>query len=85
MAEYISAIKANEIAFAVKSADRLHNLQSALVTNEEFKRRYILETVDWYLDFSLDIKKAVKNLAKSLVAPITELSFLYDLEESWKL
>ena len=29
MAEYIQAIKGNKIAFAVKSADRLHNLQCA--------------------------------------------------------
>ncbi len=83
MAEYISAIKANPIAFAVKAADRLHNLQCALVTNEEFKRKYILETVDWYMDFSADIRKAVKRLAGSLKTPLTELSFLYDPVESW--
>ena len=84
MAEYIGAIKANPIAFSVKAADRLHNLQCALVTNEEFKRKYILETVDWYLDFSSDIRSAVKILAQSLEAPITELSFLYEPVESWK-
>ena len=84
MAEYIGAIKQNPIAFAVKAADRLHNLQCAIVTDEKFKRKYILETIDWYLDFSLDIRKAVKRLAKSLETPMAELSFLYDPIESRK-
>ena len=84
MAEYINAIKGNPIAFAVKAADRLHNLQCAVVTDEEFKRKYILETIDWYLDFSLDIRKAVKRLAESLETPMAELSFLYEPIESWK-
>ena len=85
MKTYIDGIKANPIAFVVKSADRLHNLQCALVTSTEFKRKYILETVDWYLDFSDEIKIAVKTLADSLDAPILELSFLYTPIESWKI
>ena len=84
MSEYIGAIKQNPIAYAVKAADRLHNLQCAIVTNEEFKRKYILETVDWYMDFSADIRKAVKRLAESLETPMAELSFLYEPIESWK-
>lgn len=84
MQEYISAIKSNDIAFKVKSADRLHNLQCALITDEDFKKKYILETVNWYLDFSLEIKQAVKRLAKSLNTPISGLSFLYDPIEKWK-
>ena len=84
MSEYIHAIKQNPIAFAVKAADRLHNLQCAIVTDEQFKRKYILETVDWYLDFSPEIRKAVKMLAESLKTPMTELSFLYEPIESWK-
>ena len=85
MQEYVSTIKNNAIAFAVKAADRLYNLECALVTDVEFKRKYILETVDWYLDFSLEIKKAVKKLAESLDTPISELSFLYKPIETWKL
>ena len=85
MKTYIDGIKANPIAFAVKSADRLHNLQCALVTSAEFKRKYILETVDWYLDFSKEIKIAVKTLADSLDAPILDLPFLYTPIESWKI
>ena len=84
MSEYISDIKKNPIAFAVKAADRLHNLQCAIITDEEFKRKYILETVDWYMDFSSDIRKAVKRLAESLETPIAELSFLYEPIETWK-
>ena len=84
MAEYISAIKQNPIAFAVKAADRLHNLQCAIITDEDFKRKYILETVDWYLDFSPEIRKAVKRLAESLKTPMVELSFLYEPIDSWK-
>ena len=66
MAEYVGAIKQNGIALAVKTADRLHNLQCALVTGSEFKRKYISETLEWYLDFSPEIKSAVKILADSL-------------------
>ncbi len=84
MVEYIDGIKQNPIAFAVKAADRLHNLQCAVVTSEEFKRKYILETVDWYLDFSSDIRVAVKHLAETLKTPMTELSFLYEPVETWK-
>ena len=84
MSEYIDAIKHNKIAFTVKSADRLHNLKCAIVADEEFKRKYILETVDWYLDFSADIRIAVKRLAESLKTPMAELSFLYEPIESWK-
>ena len=84
MSEYIDAIKSNPIAFEVKAADRLHNLQCAIITDEEFKRKYILETVDWYMDFSHDIRKAVKKLAETLETPMTELPFLYEPVESWK-
>ena len=85
MSEYIAAIKNHNIAFAVKAAERLHNLQSAVIADVEFKRKYILESVDWYLDFSPDIKKAVKRLAESLDSPISELSFLYNPIETWKM
>ena len=85
MKKYIDGIKANPIAFVVKTADRLHNLQCAMVTSTEFKRKYILETVDWYLDFSKDIKIAVKKLIESLDSPMAELSFHYTPVENWKI
>ena len=84
MSEYISAIKNNPIAFAVKAADRLHNLQCAIIADEEFKRKYILETIDWYMDFSPDIPKAVKRLAQSLKTSMAELSLLYEPIETWE-
>ena len=85
MARYVGAIKNNPIAFVVKGADRLHNLRCALVTSEAFKRKYVIETVEWYLDFSSEIKIAVKNLAESMENPVSELSFLYEPIENWKI
>jgi len=85
MESYISAIRKNEMAFSVKGADRLHNLRCAFECDEDFKRRYILETVDWYLDFSPEIPKAVKKLAQSLDKPIADLPFLYEPVETWKI
>lgn len=84
MADYVAAIRKNAMAFAVKGADRLHNLRCALVCDTDFKRRYIFETVDWYLDFAPEIPAAVKRLARSLDKPIAELPFLYEPVESWK-
>lgn len=85
MSEYVGAIRNNEIARVVKTADRLHNLRCALVADTEFKRRYILETVDWYLEFSPEIPKAVKQLAESLDTPLIELPFLYEPIDTWKI
>lgn len=84
MENYVSGIRGNKIAFAVKGADRLHNLECAFACDDDFKRRYVLETVDWYLDFAPEIPKAVKELAQSLEKPIAELPFLYEPVETWK-
>lgn len=64
--EYILGIKSNDIAFKVKAADRLHNLKSAICTDGDFKKKYIVETLEWYMDFSEEIPKAVKALMESL-------------------
>ncbi len=85
MADYMGAIKDNEMACAIKEADRLHNLRCALVADDKFKRKYIMETVDWYLDLSLDIRIAVKELAESLETPLTEYLFLYQPIDTWKI
>lgn len=66
MSDYVSAIKSNPIAFAVKGADRLHNLRSAFVTSTEFKKKYIKESIDWYLDFCPEIPEAVKALSDTI-------------------
>jgi len=83
MAEYIGKIKENDIARAVKACDRLHNLKSAFTADEEFRRKYILESVDWYLDFDPEIPKAVKELVLSLSKPMAELPLVYDAIDSW--
>lgn len=83
MSEYVKAIKEDKMAFVVKNADRLHNLISAKVASKEFKKKYILETVEWYLDFSFEIKKAVKELAETLDDKISEISFIYQPIELW--
>ncbi len=85
MADYMGAIKGNKMACAIKEADRLHNLRCAKVASDAFRRKYILETVDWYLDISLDIRIAVKELAESLETPLAELPFLYEPIETWKI
>lgn len=85
MEQYVARIRENEIAYVVKGADRLHNLRSAVVADEDFKRRYILETLDWYMDFNEEIPKAVADLAKTLSKPMRELSLEYENVESWKI
>jgi len=78
MREYIADIKSNDIAREVKAADRLHNLKSAVAASETFKRKYILESIDWYMDFSPEIPKAIKSLVKTLETPMDEIPFIYE-------
>ena len=66
MSEYIAGIKNNPMASAVKAADRLHNLRSAVTAHEAFKRKYISESINWHLDFSPEIPAAVKALADTM-------------------
>ena len=82
MADYMAGIKKNPMALAVKKADRLHNLRCAPQASEDFRRMYILETLDWYMDLSPEIRRAVRDLAETLSHPITELSLYYQ-EHSW--
>jgi len=66
IAEYIRGIKSNPLAMAVKAADRLHNLRCAILASEGFKKKYIKESNEWYLDFDPEIREAVKSLEESL-------------------
>ncbi len=59
MEEYIGAIKNNPIACKVKAYDRLHNLLSATESTKEFRKKYIIETKEYYMDFCPEIPKAV--------------------------
>ena len=83
MEDYVSGIRKNPIARAVKAADRLHNLRCAVCTDDDFKRRYVLESIDWYLDLDPEIPQAVKALAKSMEKPIKDLPLIYDPIESF--
>ena len=85
MGEYVSDIRKNKMAFVIKGADRLHNLRSAVVSSEDFKRKYVLETLDWYMDFSPEIPTAVRALAESMENPIAELSLIYEPVDNWKI
>ncbi|MBR6801977.1 MAG: bifunctional (p)ppGpp synthetase/guanosine-3',5'-bis(diphosphate) 3'-pyrophosphohydrolase [Eubacteriaceae bacterium] len=68
--EYISNIRSNPIARVVKAADRLHNLRSAVVSTEEFRRKYILESLQWYVDLDPRIIGAVRDLNETLTEPL---------------
>ena len=56
-----------------------------MVADEDFKRLYVLESVDWYLGLSPEIPSAVKALAESMETPLAELPFLYEPAETWKI
>ncbi len=66
MSAYVENIRRNPIAFAVKAADRLHNLKCALTADVAFRKKYIEESKLWYYDFSSEIPLAVKKLEESL-------------------
>lgn len=74
MAEYVRGIKENPIAYAVKSADRLHNLRCAACTDTHFKQKLIKETIDWYIDFSPEIVTALNELVQQTENPIPKPS-----------
>ena len=38
----------------------------AICTDEAFRRAYVLETRQWYMDFSDEIKEAAEKLAKTV-------------------
>jgi len=66
MAHYVHGVKSDEMAFAVKKADRLHNLRCAVCTGVEFRKRYVEETKKWYYDFSEEIRTATAELKETI-------------------
>ena len=48
------------------AGEGVQNAGCALVADEKFKKKYIKETEDWYMDFSKEIPEAVEVLKKSL-------------------
>lgn len=69
---YFERICNNELAKIVKLADRIHNLESAVVTNRDFRRRYIIETREHFLSmakktvFEKEMKLALQKLEKTI-------------------
>ena len=66
MQTYVNRIRQNPIAYAVKGADRLHNLRTASCTSRHFRQKYITETETWYLSFRPDIPAEVEKLKQTL-------------------
>lgn len=68
MKQYIDRIENNEMAKMVKLADRLHNISETHLASEEFKQKYIKETIEWYLPlakdtvFEEDLKQELEKL-----------------------
>ena len=68
MNDYINRIKENEMAKAVKLADRIHNLRELHFANHDFIKRYIADTKNWYSQlakytiFENDFLEALTNV-----------------------
>lgn len=68
MQDYITELAQDVGAKMVKLADRLHNLLSATVASESFRKRYIQETEEYYVAlakgtvFEKDINDALNQL-----------------------
>lgn len=52
MSDYIGRISKNDLAKMVKLADRLHNLSETHLASLDFKKRYIKESEDWFIDLA---------------------------------
>lgn len=68
MEEYVKRISTNELARAVKLADRIHNLQESVLTSVEFRKRYIKETKKYYKDMSrgTDFEKELQGVIEQV-------------------
>lgn len=76
MQTYVNRIRQNPIAYAVKGADRLHNLRTASCTSRHFRQKYITETETWYPSFRPDIPQEVEKLKQTLIDEATDNSFI---------
>ncbi len=70
--DYHDRIMKNDMARMVKLADRLYNLRDAVNANIEFQKKYIKETMKWYVNmakgtcFEKEINEAIENLKKTV-------------------
>ena len=77
----IVEIGGEDVLKAVKGADRLHNLQSAFCANEKFRKKYIRETLDWYMKFRPEIPEIVAELIESLSDDEEKEKFRAEIED----
>ena len=70
--DYHDRIMENDMARMVKLADRLYNLRDAVNANIGFQKKYIKETMQWYVDmakgtcFEKEINQGLANLEKTI-------------------
>lgn len=70
--DYHDRIMKNDMARMVKLADRLYNLRDAVNADIEFQKKYIKETMQWYVDmakgtcFEKEINQGLANLEKTI-------------------
>lgn len=75
---YIKGILGNDIAKAVKNADRIHNLREALTAAPDFVERYLKNTKEHYLGlFSEELDEAYEQLRE-----YHENRYIYTLDTS---
>ena len=72
MSEYIENISKNPIAKIVKLVDRIHNLEESLTQDDNFKKKYLKETYEWFIPlskgtiFEKDLLTTIIKIEKSL-------------------
>lgn len=66
MADYIAGIRADEMALAVKLADRLHNLRCAVLCDRAFRAKYVAESEMWYAPLDEEVARATEELKETL-------------------
>ncbi len=70
--DYMDRIKQNEMARMVKLADRIHNLSETHLASNEFQKKYIKETEEWFISlakdtiFEDDLNKILENLKEEI-------------------
>ena len=70
--DYFERISNNEVAKMVKLADRVHNLSESVYTSEKFRRKYVKETEEYFIDlakgtpFEEDIARELERIKETL-------------------